>query len=90
MASEGHFTVVYATPEKLLGWESGLKKLAKNSKLVCLAIDESHCVSDWGHDFRPQYRQLVDIRRVIGYGVPVCEQKNGSEGARRRSNVQSK
>ncbi len=71
MASEGHFTVVYATPEKLLGWESGLKKLAKNSKLVCLAIDESHCVSDWGHDFRPQYRQLVDIRRVIGYGVPV-------------------
>ena len=71
MASNGDFAMVYATPEKLLGWESGLKKLAKNSKLICLAIDESHCVSDWGHDFRPQYRQLIDIRRVIGYDVPV-------------------
>lgn len=43
-AQQGAYTVLYATPEKICMWREGLKELAKNTHLVCLAIDESHCV----------------------------------------------
>jgi len=59
---EGQFCVVYITPEKLLGWVTELRDLAKRQHLVCVAVDEAHCVSEWGHDFRPAYRNLQDVR----------------------------
>ena len=69
-AMRGEFSVVYATPEKLLTWQHGLRELVSCSQIACFAVDESHCVSEWGHDFRPDYRRLGELRSVIGPNVP--------------------
>lgn len=64
-ASQGEFSIVYATPEKILNWIHGIQQIMIHSKLICIAIDESHCVSEWGHDFRPDYRRLGELRSII-------------------------
>eukprot|EP00976_Prorocentrum_cordatum_P103885 1193645-Prorocentrum_minimum.AAC.1 len=57
-ALRGEYAIVYVTPEKLLagGFLSRLAELHKAKGLSLLAVDEAHCVSQWGHDFRPQYQ----------------------------------
>jgi ATP-dependent DNA helicase RecQ len=64
----GEFKLLYAAPERLMleGWDENLKKW----NVCCLAIDEAHCVSEWGHDFRPEYRQLAKLRAALP-GVPL-------------------
>src|SRR5215207_11358282 len=54
------YRLLYVAPERLMldGWSENLKKW----NVACLAIDEAHCVSEWGHDFRPEYRQLAKLR----------------------------
>ena len=64
----GEFRLLYAAPERLMlaGWKENLKSW----NVSCLAIDEAHCVSEWGHDFRPEYQQLAKLRELLP-GVPV-------------------
>ena len=64
----GEFRLLYAAPERLMlaGWKENLKSW----NVSCLAIDEAHCVSEWGHDFRPEYQQLAKLRGLLP-GVPV-------------------
>jgi ATP-dependent DNA helicase RecQ len=59
----GEYRLLYAAPERLLleGWGENLRKW----NVSAVAIDEAHCVSEWGHDFRPEYRQLVRLRDVL-------------------------
>src|ERR1041384_5687981 len=59
----GEYKLLYAAPERLMleGWVENLK----NWNVSCLAIDEAHCVSEWGHDFRPEYRQLAQLRAAL-------------------------
>lgn len=53
--------LLYVSPEKLLNSE--IFTLLKQINLCLFAIDEAHCVSDWGHDFRPEYKELHHIKK---------------------------
>ncbi len=57
---QGRIKLLYVAPETLLRPETLL--LIEQSRLAAIAIDEAHCISEWGHDFRPEYRQLVALR----------------------------
>lgn len=64
----GQIKLLYTSPETLLRPETLV--MLDQSRLACLAIDEAHCISQWGHDFRPEYRQLLQVRQR--YGQAVC------------------
>ena len=53
--------LLYLAPETLL--TPRIFSLLSQIRLALLTIDEAHCISEWGHDFRPEYRQLLDIRQ---------------------------
>jgi ATP-dependent DNA helicase RecQ len=64
----GAIELLYVAPERLLQPEflgEVLPRVHANHGLSSLVIDEAHCVSDWGHDFRPEYRQLGRVRELF-------------------------
>ncbi|KAI2473691.1 hypothetical protein F4781DRAFT_379898 [Annulohypoxylon bovei var. microspora] len=70
---ELHLQLLYVTPEminKSNQFQDGLYALYQNKKLARLVIDEAHCVSQWGHDFRPDYKELGNFRDRFP-GVPI-------------------
>jgi ATP-dependent DNA helicase RecQ len=71
-ARSGHYRLLYVAPERLLMPEflATLAGIAQSPGLSAFTIDEAHCVSEWGHDFRPEYRQLGLLRDRFP-GVPV-------------------
>ena len=64
----GEFKLLYLSPERLFA-PGFLEQLAR-WRVTRFAIDEAHCISEWGHDFRPEYRQLAGLRQKFP-GVPV-------------------
>ena len=63
----GELDLIYLSPEGLMA--SGVLDRVRQSPLALIAIDEAHCVSQWGHDFRPEYRQLGRLADLFP-GVP--------------------
>jgi ATP-dependent DNA helicase RecQ len=61
---DGDFDLLYVTPERFR--KSEFVTVLAARKIVLLAVDEAHCISEWGHDFRPDYTRVGDIRHQLG------------------------
>jgi len=68
-AEFGRYRVLYVTPERL-GTDLFLARAAR-LPVTLLAVDEAHCISEWGHDFRPAYRTLAGVRDLFATPPPV-------------------
>lgn len=64
----GQSKLLYVAPERLPG--PGFRRFLMDVELSLIAVDEAHCISEWGHEFRPDYRNMVDLRRDFP-NVPV-------------------
>src|SRR3984957_4141473 len=62
--SNGTLRLVYIAPERLVQDDTLL--LLKRAKVTLLAVDEAHCISQWGHDFRPEYAALGKVQSALG------------------------
>jgi ATP-dependent DNA helicase RecQ len=63
----GEFEILYAAPE---GIDASVGRLLDSLDLRLVAVDEAHCISEWGHDFRPSYRNLAGLKQRFR-GIPV-------------------
>ncbi len=62
--ARGELRLVYVAPERLV--KADTLELLKRAKVTMLAIDEAHCISQWGHDFRPEYAELGKVQAALG------------------------
>lgn len=60
---DGTVRLLYASPERMA--TAGFRNLLKRADVRTFAIDEAHCISHWGHDFRPEYRQMRELKRLF-------------------------
>jgi ATP-dependent DNA helicase RecQ len=63
----GEYELVYVAPE---GLEGSLRNILTEMRISLVVVDEAHCISEWGHDFRPSYRRLCGLKKELG-GIPI-------------------
>ncbi|XP_055812885.1 uncharacterized protein LOC129882552 isoform X2 [Solanum dulcamara] len=64
-AELGHYDILYMTPEKACALPSSFWSRLLKAGMCLLAVDEAHCISEWGHDFRVEYKRLDKLRDVL-------------------------
>jgi len=69
-AREGKYRIIYVAPERLL--TRGFLQFALEADIRLVAVDEAHCVSQWGQDFRPSYLDIARFVDQLGARPPVC------------------
>jgi len=78
LLSQGKFRLIYVAPERLrsVTFLQSLQSLTPSTSLRAslglLAVDEAHCISEWGHDFRPDYLYIAEARRQLGNPLTVA------------------
>lgn len=78
---EGTLRLLYASPERLA--IPGLAERLGRAGLTMIAVDEAHCVSQWGHDFRPDYLRIADVAQAAGRPQMAAFTATADEAARR-------
>jgi len=80
---EGKVKLLYVAPETLL--KNDILQFLESVNVECFAIDEAHCISEWGHDFRPEYRKIASVRKR--FPAAVCIALTATATARVRSDI---
>jgi len=62
--AQGQYDLLYVTPERFR--KPDFLEVLAQRRICLLAVDEAHCISEWGHDFRPDYTRLTQIRQTMG------------------------
>jgi len=62
--ADGKYSLLYVTPERFR--KPDFLEVIRRRDISLLAVDEAHCISEWGHDFRPDYTRLGEIRNLLG------------------------
>lgn len=63
--SAGKIAVLFTSPERLISKQflAAMEKISEYSEIAFACVDEAHCISEWGHSFRPSYQNAGDILR---------------------------
>lgn len=77
---EGRTKLLYVAPESLI--KSEYSEFLKTVRISFYAVDEAHCISEWGHDFRPEYRRIRDMIREIGEAPVIALTATATEKVR--------
>ncbi len=80
--ASGKYRLLYVTPERFRKPE--FLEVLRSRSVSLLAVDEAHCVSQWGHDFRPDYSRLAEIRELLGFPTHDCFDGDRDGGVSRR------
>lgn len=67
---DGATTLLYVTPERFR--KPAFAEAIQRANIALLAVDEAHCISEWGHDFRPDYSRIAEFRQMIGNPLTIA------------------
>jgi ATP-dependent DNA helicase RecQ len=67
---EGRYKLLYVTPERFR--KQDFLAVLKTRNISLLAVDEAHCISEWGHDFRPDYTRLKEFREIMNHPLTIA------------------